>query len=427
MTTLPLQTILYYRGMFQCRRYEAVIRELYGLKRHGIRPALKPTRGFLKILGNPHVKFPTFHVAGTNGKGSTTAMIASVLKEAGYATGAYYSPHISDFRERFLMNGRFFPKSKITRTLLMMSEKYEKSGLGPLTFFEWSTALAFCLFEGERVEAAVMETGLGGSFDATNVVKPEVSVITNVSLEHTSLLGNTKRAIAAEKAGIIKAGRPVVCGDGSRTVRDVVRKMAREKGSRALFLGEEFNVTNAGIFTGSGGEGLVLTPSMQGEHQLKNAALAAQAVLCAKKFRVTKSHIEDGVKKAFLPGRFEVVRKNGREIILDVAHNPEAVRALAKQLAARGGRYDFIFGVLDDKDHRTMLKILAPVVRRMYCITPDDDRAMPAEEVCSAARSEGIKAKTADAATLPLGDRTCATGSFTTVEAAIRRMNRLRE
>lgn len=412
--------------MFHGRRYEAVIRELYGLKRHGIRPALKPTAEFLKILGNPQAKFPAFHVAGTNGKGSTTAMIASVLKEAGYATGAYYSPHISDFRERFLMNGRFFQKNKITRTLLGMAEKYEKSGLRPLTFFEWSTALAFCLFEGERVEAAVLETGLGGRFDATNVVKPEVSIITNVSLEHTSLLGKTKRAIAAEKAGIIKAGIPVVCGDGSRTVRDVVRKMAREKGSRALFLGEEFNVTNAGIFTGSGGERLVLTPCMRGEHQLKNAALAAQAVLCAKKFHVTKNQLEEGVKKAFLPGRFEVVRKNGREIILDVAHNPEAVRALAKQLAARGRKYDFIFGVLADKDHRTMLKILAPLARRMYCITPDDERAMPAEAVCTAARAAGIRAETSDVATLPLRDGTCATGSFTTVEAALRRMNMLR-
>jgi len=404
--------------MFADKRYDAVLKELYGFKRLGIRPALGPTRKFLKALGNPEKKIPCFHVAGTNGKGSTTAMIASILKEAGYKTGAYYSPHISDFRERFLINGRFCPKNKVLETLLWMAGKYEKARMEPLTFFEWGTALAFCLFAREKVDVAVIETGMGGNFDATNLVSPLVSVITNVSLEHTSILGKTIRDISAEKAGIIKSGKPVVCGDHSSTVREVVRKAARTKRSPAFFLETDFKISKSGLFTAADGKKYLLAPSMSGEYQLKNSALAVQAVLCAKKLRVKAGQIEAGIKNAFLPGRFEVVEKEGREIIFDVAHNPAAIRELAKILKSRGGKYDFIFGVLADKDFRKMLKTLAPLARRMYCVAPDDERALPAKTLCIAARDLGINATAAEFGKIPFGGRTCVTGSFTTVEAA---------
>ena len=419
------------------------MRELFAMRRHGIRPALQPSRRFLGILGNPQDNYRSLHVAGTNGKGSTTAMIASILKEAGYRTGAYYSPHVTDFRERFLLDGRFFPKREITAALRWMGGKYVAGGNRPefLTFFEWGTALAFCLFARAGVNAAVLETGMGGNFDATNVVTPEVSIITNVSLEHTAVLGASRKAIAAEKAGIIKRGKPVVCGDMPRPVKDVIRAIAAERKSPAFFLGEDFNITKSGRFTAANGAALTLVPSMAGEYQLKNAAVAAQAALLLsggadrsvhvspgggnrpQPFHITGEHIERGIAKAVLPGRFEIVRAGGREIIFDVAHNPAAMKELAKLLRGKGPEFDFAIGILSDKDYRGMLQTLAPLTRRMYCIAPDGERSIPAKMLRDAARDAGIKAVALSGADgIPPGGRTplCVTGSFTTVEAVKR-------
>lgn len=411
--------------MFKSKDYDSILKELYQFKRFGIRPALGPSRKFMVALGNPQKKYPCIHVAGTNGKGSTTAMIASVLQSAGYATGAYHSPHISDFRERFLLNGQFFPKAQIKKSILRIARKHKKAGLGAMTFFEWSTGLAFSLFADAKADAAVIETGMGGNFDATNVVLPEVSVVTNVSLEHTAILGSTIEKIAFEKAGIIKNGIPVVCGVMDKKARTTIQTVAKKKGSKIFFLGKDFTVSKSGKFVSASGEEFTLRPSMQGDYQMKNAALAVQAVLCAGKFRATKQQIESGIKNAFLPGRFEIIKKGGREIILDVAHNPSAIVELAKLLKKRGGKYDFIFGALGDKDFKRMLKILAPLAGEFYCVTPDDDRAIPAETLCSAARAIGIKARVASPGKITLGKRTCVTGSFTVVEAFLEK-NRIR-
>lgn len=412
--------------MFAGKSYAQILKELQKMRRFGIRPALAPTKRFLRALGNPHKEFRCFHVAGTNGKGSTTAMIAASLTAAGYRTGAYYSPHVSDFRERFLINGAFVPRKEIFETLQWMGRAYNaalKQGKAPryLTFFEWGTALAFCLFTRARVDVAVLETGMGGRFDATNAVTPEVSVITGVSLEHTAILGGSVGEIAAEKAGIIKPRRPVVCACSDRAAHKVIAGAARRKNAPALFLGRDFAVSPRGLFTAAGGARLRLAPAMWGKFQLNNAALAAQALLAQKRFTVLPEHIERGIAAARLPGRFEVVRRGKTTIIYDVAHNPAAMKELVDNL--RGGgikKCDFMLGILDDKDFYAMLKAVRPLAGTVYCIRPDAERGLDAEKLAAAARKMGIKAVAA-APPRSLPGILCVTGSFTTVEAGKKR------
>ncbi len=412
----------YSTGMFTGKTYQQILKELYGMQRFGIRPALAPTVRFLRALGDPHKQFGCFHVAGTNGKGSTTAMIAASLTAAGYRTGAYYSPHVSDFRERFLIDGAFVPQKDIFETLQWMGAAHEaavKEGAAPryLTFFEWSTALAFCLFARAKVDVAVLETGMGGRFDATNVALPVASVITNVSLEHTAILGGSVAEIAAEKAGIIKPRRPVICGGKDAAVNKVIGTAARKKRAPALFIGRDFTVTPRGLFTAAGGTRLRLTPAMRGKFQLANAALAAQALLAQKRFAVPPEQIERGVAAARLPGRFEVACHGKKTIIHDVAHNPAAMKELAANLRAIGiKKCAFLLGILDDKDFAAMLKILKPLAERVYCIKPDAKRGMDAERLAAAARGMGMNAVAAPPPRR-LPGILCVTGSFTTVEA----------
>ena len=415
--------------MFEGKSYEAVLKELYGFKRMGIRPALPPVKKLLRVLGSPHKKGRFIHVAGTNGKGSTVAMIAAILKNAGYKTGAFYSPHITDYRERFLINGKQITKKELMPTLQWMGKKWttarKKDGRLPdrITFFEWSVALAFTFFAKNKVDVAVLETGMGGRFDATNVVDPLVSVITNISHEHTKFLGGTKAKIAAEKGGIIKNKRPVVLGDRSKPVREAIKKIARRKKARVYQMGEDFTVTSGGLFS-SGDFQVTLRPRMQGRYQCSNAALAAQAVLLSRLPTVGSGEIVRGVASAALPGRFECVT-NGREIIYDAAHNPAAFRELAVELSRQspGGKYDILIGFLRGKNYRAVMKIIAPLTGRMFCITPDDERALPARSVCRAARDAGIRAtviKNPDGLKrIAVGKRTLlVTGSFTTLAAA---------
>ncbi len=416
----------YSTGMFQGKNYRQIVKELYGLQRHGIRPALGPTKKLLALLGDPHKRFPAFHVAGTNGKGSTAAMIAASLSAAGYRTGAYYSPHVQEFRERFLIDGAFCSQAEIFDTLQWMGRIHAaavKEGAAPryLTFFEWSTALAFCLFARARVDVAVLETGMGGRFDATNVVSPEAAVITNVTPEHRAILGATVEAIAAEKAGIVKPRRPVICGSGDAKVRQVIAAAARRKKATAYFIGGDFKITPRGRFTGAGGERLALAPAMAGRFQLANAACAAQALLAQRRFTVPHRAIEQGIAAARLPGRFEMAARGRNTIVYDVAHNPAAIRALAKNLRAAGlAPCDFLVGMLDDKDFAAMLRALKPVARKVHCIKPDPARGIEAGTLAAAARAAGLDAAAVKGKAVRLRGILCVTGSFTTVEAGKR-------
>jgi dihydrofolate synthase/folylpolyglutamate synthase len=414
--------------MFEGKSYAAVLRELYGFRRLGIRPALPPVKSLLRALGSPHKKGRFIHVAGTNGKGSTVAMIAAVLKRAGYKTGAFYSPHVTDYRERFLVNGKKIPKKELMETLRWMGAKWtaakrkNKNLPEKITFFEWSVALAFCCFAKRKLDVSVMETGMGGRFDATNVVDPMVSVITNISREHTKYLGKTKAKIAAEKGGIIKRKRPVVLGDNTKSVLDVIKKIARGRNAKVYRMGEDFKISASGIFT-SGAFKLKLQPSMTGRCQILNGALAAEAVLRAGLPGVLPEHIEGGIAEAEISGRFERI-KNGREIIYDGAHNPAAFRQLVFNLNAiyPGKKFDVVMGILNGKDYKKIMSIIAPYSRRMFCIKPDNERAIPAETIARAAREIGIRASAIEnpkgLRRLPVGrSPLLVTGSFTTLAA----------
>jgi len=415
--------------MFSNKTYNAQIRELFACRRMGMRPALPPIRKLLKVLGNPQKRIRFFHVAGTNGKGSTTGGIARILMEAGYVTGAFFSPHVTDYRERITVNGRMISKKEVAEMLARMGAVYKKAlenGADvseKVTFFEWTAALAICHFAAKEVDVAVMETGMGGRFDATNVIEPLVSVITNVSLEHTAFLGKTVAEIAFEKSGIIKPGRPLICGVKQPSAQNVVIRTAEERKSPLSLLGRDFRVNGKGGFSSKLGLRLRLKPAMPGVCQLENSALAAQAVLAADGIEVSPENIETGISKNVLPGRFEVERLNGREIVYDVAHNPPAVKELARNITRRypGRKFRIVFGVLKGKNYPRMLKLLAPATDRMACIRPDDFRAIPADEIAAAARKIGIRAvanRNGNLRPFLKGKSPIlVTGSFTVVEA----------
>lgn len=420
---------LFIIGMFDGKSYKKILAQLYSYKRLGIRPALPPVKALLRVLGDPHKKCCFIHVAGSNGKGSTVAVIAAILKEAGFNTGAFYSPHISDYRERIQVNGRKIRKKELLQTLQHMGEKWESAqksdGRLPekITFFEWTAALAFCYFAHKKVDVAVIETGMGGRFDATNVIKPLVSVITNISLEHTAFLGKTRSAIAGEKAGIIKTGVPVILGDRGKRVTEVIRTVANRKRSKIFCIGKDFDIAQNGIFRSDLiAKSLRIRPAMAGRYQFTNSALAAQALLCAKGLNIEPGHIIKGVSKAFLPGRFEVSKQNGQEVISDSAHNPSAFRELARTLQQERTRAKFnvVIGILRGKDFHKMLKIIAPLTSQLICIAPDDTRSIPADTLVATAREEGIRASSSNnkrdiANFLADGKTVLVTGSFTTI------------
>ncbi len=426
--------------MFANKTYEAQLRELYSYKRLGIRPALPAIKKLLKVLGNPHKKAGFFHVAGTNGKGSTTGAIASILKEAGYKTGAFFSPHVIDYRERIQINGKMISKRQVLETLRKMGRLYEKAkrkkeAPAKITFFEWTTALAFYYFAVNKVDVAVMETGMGGRFDATNVIRPLVSVITNISMEHKVFLGNSKAKIAMEKAGIIKRGVPMVCGETSLAAKDVIAKRANELNAPASFYGEDFWVRGKRFISLE--LGLDINPLMPGGFQLLNSSLAVEAVMRAKGISVSPKAIQKGLAKNSLPGRFEIAERKGVVVVYDVAHNPPSVRELIKNLknSFGGKKYCVVFGVLKGKELRAVLKMLAPLTKEMAIIAPDEVRCVCAEEVLKTAKSFGIKAKKCAVsgellrfikkASASTSVPVIATGSFTVVEAVKKTLKKL--
>jgi dihydrofolate synthase/folylpolyglutamate synthase len=421
--------------MFKYKSYDAQLRELYGYKRLGIRPSLPPVRNLLGALGNPHRKMNTVHIAGTNGKGSTTAFTASILKEARYKTGAFFSPHVLDYRERIQINGKMIPKKEVVEALRLMGEIYSRAkksnGRLPktVTFFEWTTALAFFCFARAGVDVAVMETGMGGRFDATNVVDPVVSVITTISIDHATFLGKKLSDIAFEKSGIIKKGRPVVCGAVPKGAADVIRETARKRRSKLFLYGKNFSVNRDGELLSDLTPPIKIGPAMAGDHQIHNASLAAEALLASGSFEISPAQFSRGIKKTKLPGRFQVEKMKGGNVIYDVAHNPAAIKTLVGLLKEKypKRKFNIIFGALRGKNVLAMLKELAPVTKKMACVTTDDFRAIDTGTLCRTAKKAGINAK-------PVGGDSLAefmrasigaaplivTGSFTTVEVVIK-------
>jgi dihydrofolate synthase/folylpolyglutamate synthase len=317
---------------------------LASLEKFGINLGLDRITYLLESLGNPHRKFKSIHIAGTNGKGSTAAMIASILKEAGYKVGLYTSPHLFDFRERIKINAENISRRDFSRGLKIVKKLAREPRSQP-TVFEALTAVAFWYFAKKKVDYAVVEVGLGGRLDATNVLHPLVAIITNIDYEHTEVLGKRLSKIAAEKAAIIKPGIPVVTAESKNEPLKVIRKVCRKKASLLIAVSSK-QTTVSGVLVG--------------KHQKTNAACAISAVRLAR-IKVTKAAIRRGLQKTDWPGRFQIVSKKPL-IVVDGAHNPAGVKALRVTIQETfGGKHTVVFGCQKTKDFKKILKELKPI------------------------------------------------------------------
>jgi len=352
------------------------------LKEKDIHLQLETITTLLGRLGNPQNDYPTVHVGGTNGKGSVAALVAAMLREGGWTVGLYTSPHLVDQRERIRIDGRMIDGKAFTACGKML----ERHMPADTTYFEFMTAAAFLYFSRKKVDIAVIEVGLGGRLDATNVLCPEVTVITNISREHACFLGGKIDDIAREKAGILKKGGDLVTGVSQKTVRFLLEKICGERGCRFYRLGKAFRVRSSvpGKFIYQGGHMTIrdLSLSLAGRHQRQNAALALCAVeiLGTKGFPVDEEAIRRGLREASWPGRLEVLRRHPA-VVVDGAHNPAAISVLVQALREefQYDRLGFVFGVLGDKDYRTMVKRIQSVADWVIFTRPGNERALDPE------------------------------------------------
>lgn len=326
---------------------------LESLEKFGINLGLERITRLLEKLGNPHLKFKSIHAAGTNGKGSTCAIIASILKEAGYKVGLYTSPHLLDYTERIKINGIDISRREFADGIRRIKKAAEeirgqRRRIGQPTVFEVLTALAFWYFAKKEVDYAVVEVGLGGRLDATNVITPLVSVITNIDYEHRAILGNTLARIAFEKGGIIKPKVPVVTAERKREPLLTLKKICEERGS---LLAQVDRAPGTG--------------ALVGEHQQTNAACAIAAIRLAG-IKVVRKDIAGGLKGVNWPGRFQVISRKPLTIV-DGAHNPAGMFALIKTLRGEypGRKFTFIFGAQKDKNYAAMLRLIKPLAKEI--------------------------------------------------------------
>lgn len=361
----------------------------------------------LRRLGNPESALRFIHVAGTNGKGSTAALLEACLRRAGYRVGLYTSPHLVRYNERFRIDGRVISDEALAEAAARVKAAADTMEDAP-TQFELLTCVGFCCFQAARCDIVVLEVGLGGRLDATNVIPvPEAAVITRIGLEHTEILGDTIEKIAAEKGGIIKPGGTVVLGDPAEAVRQVIGGICRERGA-ALTLAEPARPLSRSLE----GQRFAWGPysevrlSLLGEHQLHNAATALTVlrVLRGKGWNLPDAAILEGLASAVWPGRFECVAAHPA-IIIDGGHNQQCAEAIAASLRVYfpGKRCRFLMGVLADKDFHGIFDALLPLAERIAAVTPDSRRALPAEELCRRLREEYHYAAAAPYGTLAEG------------------------
>lgn len=372
-------------------------------------------RDLLRRLGDPQKEFRSVHVAGSKGKGSTCAMLESVFRAAGYRTGLFTSPHLTDVRERIQVDRKLIERDElvaVAETVRPAVEQLERDGASP-TFFEVITALGFLHFARLGVEIAVVEVGLGGRFDATNVLEPLLAIITSISLDHTAILGETLEKIAFEKAGIIKPGVPVISGVLKPAPRAVVEQIAAERGSPIWRLGDEIRYEHVGgcpaTMDGVAGPGCVrvTTPRgswpdmplpLLGKHQARNAALALAAidVLNGRELPHPLTHdaARSGLESVDWPARMEVIATRPATV-LDCAHNVASAEALAETLIANfpPGPRTLVFAASNDKDVGGMFRILAPLVTKVYLTRSESPRAFSPAQLAAMLARETARAE----------------------------------
>jgi dihydrofolate synthase/folylpolyglutamate synthase len=386
------------------QKYLEVINYLYSLQRFGIKLGLHNIERLLKLLQNPEEKFTSIHIAGTNGKGSTSSFIASILSSSGYKVGLYTSPHLVDFTERIRINGAPISRERVVEYVEILRDEIN---LLRATFFEVTTAIAFKYFADEKVDFAVVEVGLGGRLDSTNVIKPAVSVITTVSFDHMDVLGEAIEQIAFEKAGIIKEGIPCVTGCEDEKVLDVIKKVANEKKSELVVLDEvakfelkeidekgvKFDLKTRSNFYSD------LVAGVGGSFQVRNSSLSVLAYekLCDLGLAKFKSDfVYDGllnvVKFSGLRGRLEILKEKPK-VVADVAHNYPAICQLASELGNfKRKRTLVLFGVMKDKEYEKMIKKLSEVVDFAVAAQPKIGRALNCKTIAEIFKRNNVEA-----------------------------------
>ena len=355
------------RGRRRMTSYSETLHRIYNLRGGIIDLRLDRMQGALALFGHPQDSFPSIHIAGTNGKGSTAAMLHRILSDAGHLTALYTSPHLVSFTERIRVGDEEITPDEV---ILIADDIWRKTAASniPLTFFEFVTVMAFVYFAHRQVAIAVIEVGLGGRLDATNVVTPIVSAITTLSKDHEAYLGPDELSIAREKGGIIKPDVPLVCGRFSDEILDLLRGIARERGSPVFSLGRNFNffLKEDGLFDYRGIKRHFsnLQLSLRGRYQRANASVALAALEIAQdRFPVGELVIRTGLKRVRWPGRLEVMGDRPT-VILDGAHNPEGTKALVNELndLRRGRKVKLLFAAMADKEWEIMLRVLAGAV-----------------------------------------------------------------
>ena len=306
-----------------------------------------------KIIGDPHKSFKSIHIAGTNGKGSVSHMLASIFQEAGYKVGLYTSPHLKDFRERIKINGKMIDKLQVVEFISKNKIAFEKIDL---SFFEFTVALTFHYFSNQKVDIAIIETGLGGRLDSTNIINPELSIITNIGFDHTNLLGNTIQKIAKEKGGIIKQEVPIIIGRNQKQIKTVFQDIANKKSAPLKYAADHKFISD-----------------LKGYYQKENVNTAATAILEMKEkgWRITDKNIKAGflntIKNTGLLGRWQVLGKNPH-IICDTGHNAEGIKIIFKQIKQTPHKnLHIVFGVANDKDLDSILLLLPKKATYYFC------------------------------------------------------------
>ncbi|KAF0120892.1 MAG: dihydrofolate synthase / folylpolyglutamate synthase [bacterium] len=420
--------------MFQT--YNKSVEYLYSLQASGIKLGLTNISRLLDLLDNPQKGLKSIHVGGTNGKGSAAAMVSSILDKAGFKVGLYTSPHLVNFTERIRINNHEISESRVAELTDFIYQKIEGTDLArDITFFEFTTAIAMLYFLEQGIDFAVLEVGMGGRFDSTNVVDPLVSIITNVSMDHQYYLGKTIHEIAFEKAGIIKKGGIVITAITQPSVLSSIHERCLQDGAALYRVGRDIKgrrMTDGRVdYYGMKNKYSDLRLNLLGRHQVTNAviALGAIEVLKEKGYEIKQEAIYEGLESTYWPGRLEVVRKDPL-VVLDCAHNPAGIKTLRDAIS--NGTFSFnrlflVLGIMMDKDFRSIISKLAPLADKIVLTEPKMDRsASPQvlyEEIKKHHKEAEIVGDVKEAVSLAISlaqreDMVCVTGSIFTVGEA---------
>ncbi len=379
--------------------YQESLAYLYSLQKLGIKLGLANIRRLLELLGNPHSSLKTVLVGGTNGKGSTAAMLAKMLAAGGYKVGLYTSPHLDDFRERIKVGDSLIPEARVVELTARMRKALALgSVLIPITFFEAVTALAYLHFNEEEIDLAVLEVGMGGRLDATNTTRPLLSIITSVSRDHCQHLGSSLEQILAEKLEIARPGQALVSGITARRLTPLVKRYCRDRGAELFSLNKDFSYLAVRPRTmnyhGLSGSIDGLKLGLSGEHQMSNAALALAGgeILIHHGFDLRREHFRQGLKEVTWPGRLELI-PTLPPVLLDIAHNPAGATALARALRKEynWNSLVIVLGIMADKDWPGVMRALLPLADKIITTRPQLPRACPPEELAGYAKRRGVK------------------------------------